>query len=73
MAMSTAVQAVQRLRESSDANDLLMKWPEGHLPNLPVVGGTYIVKVAAQAVAFTVRQEGEVDRGKKRYLIAYVT
>ena len=71
-AVEIAREAVQKLRYSQGVNSRLMKWPEGHLPNVAVIGGTYVVSVGARAVAFVVRQEGAEGKSKRRYLIAYV-
>ena len=64
--------AVERLRDDQDvAESSLLKWPEGHLPNVAVVGGTYIVK-GVRAVAFRVKQEVVKDGLKRRHLTAHI-
>ena len=64
--------AVEKLRDDQDdAESRLLKWPEGHCPNIAVVGGTYTVK-GVRTVAFRVRQEVVKDGLKRRYLIAHI-
>ena len=64
--------AVERLRDDQGAAEAsLLKWPEGHHPNVAVVGGTYTVK-GVRAVAFRVKQELEKDGFKRRFLVAHI-
>ena len=58
------MEAVKILRFSQGVDARLMKWPEGHVPNVPVVDGTDPVKTRAGTVVFVVRQKGDASQRK---------